>query len=415
MLLSFRFENFRSFKEEQELSMVAGSGKEKPETLIHTAGFDEAVLPISATYGANASGKSNILRALRFMVDAVKFSHARWKPDKGVSREPYAGSGAEVPSSFAVDFLDRDSDIRYQYSFSVNNEAVLEEWLYAYPKGKRQMWFTRSAGKPTDFGEKLTGDNRVIENLTRPNSLFLSAAAQNNHKMLSPVYRWFSGSINFLLGDRSEWQQRTGTLCEDAGNRGLIVQMLRSADLGIADLRVERKSFEDKIPPNSFSAILEILRPIRLVHQVGDRNEVFSEDQESAGTLAYLALLGPLITAIREGGIVCIDELDSSLHPHLALQLIRLFNDKASSPKGAQLIFNTHDTNLLSSGELRRDEIWFTEKRPDGVSQLYSLSDFKPRKEENLENGYLQGRYGAIPFMNAREFLTAIGAQHETA
>src|ERR1039457_200577 len=120
MLLSFRFENFRSFKEEQELSMIAESGKEKSEALIQASGFDEAILPIAAAYGANASGKSNILRALRFLVSAVRFSHARWEPDSGIPREPFAGSEADVASSFAIDFMDRE--IRYQYSFSRSEE-----------------------------------------------------------------------------------------------------------------------------------------------------------------------------------------------------------------------------------------------------------------------------------------------------
>jgi AAA15 family ATPase/GTPase len=413
MLLSFRFENFRSFKEEQELSMIAGSGKEKAEVLIHASGVSEAVLPISATYGANASGKSNILYALRFVVGAVERSHWRWVPEGGIPREPFAGTGSEAPSSFAVDFLDRD--VRYQYSFSVNDEIVLDEWLYAYPKGKRQMWFTRRAGKPMSFGEKLTGDNRVIENLTRPNSLFLSAAAQSNHQSLLPVHHWFSGSINVILGERWE-MQRTAAFCGNPQNRSLVVQMLSFADLGIADLQVKpATSMKDMARPVSFDEILEAQTQIRLVHRVGGREEVFAETQESAGTIAYLGLLGPIITAIRNGRIVCVDEFDSSLHPNLALQLIRLFNDKTSNPKGAQLIFNTHDTNVLSSGELRRDEIWFTEKSPDGVSRLYSLGDFKPRKEENVENGYLQGRFGAVPFMNVRKLRSAMGATNETA
>jgi AAA15 family ATPase/GTPase len=125
------------------------------------------------------------------------------------------------------------------------------------------------------------------------------------------------------------------------------------------------------------------------------------------GTIAFLCLLEPVFPALAKGGVVCVDELDDSLHPLLAMELIRQFNDVKSNPAGAQLIFNTHDTNLLSAGVLRRDQIWFTEKQPDGASQLYPLSDFKPRMHENIENGYLQGRYGAIPFLNPGSFLTS--------
>jgi hypothetical protein len=138
---------------------------------------------------------------------------------------------------------------------------------------------------------------------------------------------------------------------------------------------------------------------------VGDSVRIFREAQESKGTIAFLSLLAPILRALDDGGIVCVDELDHSLHPLLAIELIRLFSETKRNPKGAQLIFNTHDTNLLSADVLRRDQIWFTEKARDGASQLYPLTDFKARREENLENGYLQGRYGAIPYLNPDTFF----------
>jgi len=148
---------------------------------------------------------------------------------------------------------------------------------------------------------------------------------------------------------------------------------------------------------------------ILLTHRLGTEAAEFEPELESEGTIAYLALLGPVVHALRIGGVVCVDELDASLHPLLAIRIIELFNDPARNPRGAQLIFNTHDTNLLNGRVLRRDEIWFTEKQRDGNSTLYPLTDFKPRRHENLENGYLQGRYGAIPFINASSFVNAFG------
>ena len=147
-----------------------------------------------------------------------------------------------------------------------------------------------------------------------------------------------------------------------------------------------------------------------LLHRLGEKTVSFRSEQESAGTLAYLALLGPAVEALKKGAVLCIDELDASLHPLLAAQLMRLFNNPATNPNGAQLILNTHDANLLSSGILRRDQIWFTEKNNDASSHLYPLTDFKPRRDENLQNGYLQGRYGAIPFLNSDAFLGQFGA-----
>jgi hypothetical protein len=321
--------------------------------------------------------------------------------------------------------------VRYQYGFSVSDTAVLEEWLYAYPKGKQQAWFSRHAGKAMSFSEKMPGENRTIEGLTRPNSLFLSAAAQNNHLALAPLYGWFSRSLEFVLGERSEWKQRSAVLCADPRHRGSVVNMVAFADLGIADLRISEQALsagEKRIRSavvTSIKSVLETDDPlfdwigsrkhIQLLHRLGENIVPFEPNQESDGTIAYLTLLGPIILALQTGGVVCVDELDASLHPLLATQLIQLFGDKSLNPQGAQLIFNTHDTNLLSSGTLRRDQIWFAEKKQDGGSQIYPLTDFKPRKEENLANGYLQGRYGAIPFLNPQCLPSDEEAEHEEA
>jgi hypothetical protein len=348
-----------------------------------------------------------VILAIQFMRNAVRDSHARWEPDTPIQLEPFAGE-PDSPSTFAVDFL--LASVRYQYGFSLGPEAVLEEWLYAYPSGKKQTWFARERNKPISFSAKLQGDNRTIERLTRPNSLFLSAAAQNNHEALSPVYRWFSGSLAIVAGSRSMTFQGRRTMLDSAELRREFARLLASADLGITALNVE----EVRTPELStgfvakMASLIEtefpqadLRRRIQFLHRVGDATLPLSEIQESQGTLAYLCLLEPVLESLGAGGVVCVDELDQSLHPLLAIQLIRQFSETKNNPASAQMIFNTHDTNLLSGGALRRDQIWFTEKRRDGESQLYPLTDFKPRRQENLENGYLQGRYGAIPFLNA--------------
>ncbi len=153
---------------------------------------------------------------------------------------------------------------------------------------------------------------------------------------------------------------------------------------------------------------------LELIHKGGAKPLPFSGRQESDGTIAYFSILGPMVNALKTGGVLCIDELDASLHPLLALEIIRCFSDPDVNSSGAQLIFNTHDSNLLSSKLLRRDQVWFTEKQKDGASQLYPLTDFKPRIGENLETGYLQGRYGAIPFVNSESFLSVLQASHES-
>jgi AAA15 family ATPase/GTPase len=236
MLLRFKFSNYRSFRGEQELSLVAGPLNDHPEGVFEVPGLKERVLPVAAIYGANASGKTTVLRALQFMSRAVHQSHRLWEPEQPIPLEPFVGESPESPTRFVVDFV--HADIRRQYGFAMNSAAVLEEWLLAYPNGKKQTWFNRKAGKPMSFSEKLNGENKVIEQLTRTNSLFLSAAAQNNHEMLRPIYDWFWTTLVFVAGDRSVETRQTIKMCEDSETRALIARLLSVADLGIADLTV---------------------------------------------------------------------------------------------------------------------------------------------------------------------------------
>jgi len=406
MLLRFRFSNFRSFRDQQELSMIAGPFKDGADTVRHPPGTGEGVLPVAAIYGANASGKTNVVLAMRSMASVVRDSHARWEPDKPIRLEPFAGQ-SNTPSTFSADFL--LGGVRYQYGFSLSPEAVVDEWMYAYPSGKKQTWFKRERNKPISFSTKLQGENRTIERLTRPNSLFLSAAAQNNHKALLPSYLWFSSSLSYMTEQRSVTDAHAKALYEDPDLRARLGRMLSVADMGINDLSV-RKVDATALTKSPFmqaanNLAFELEREVQFLHRIGESTLPFDEAQESKGTIAFLCLLHPVLQALKDGGIVFVDELDESLHPLLAIEVIRQFSETASNPDGAQLIFNTHDTNLLGAGVLRRDEIWFTEKRQDGASQLYPLTDFKPRKQENLATGYLQGRYGAIPFLNPDTFL----------
>ena len=415
MLLRFRFSNFRSFRSEQELSLIAGPFTDLPDVPRHPSGINEGVLPCAAIYGANASGKTNVIQAIGFMASAVSLSHRDWKPDGAIPREPFMADeeSRREPSEIEADFL--LAGVRHRYGFRVDSQVVLEEWLFVYPKGKKQTWFHRKRGNAIVFSNKMPGENRTIENLTRQNSLFLSAAAQNAHEALLPIFTWLSGLLP-VIGDRSEYREYTARLCSKLDYKQEITRLVSVADLGIAEMTVEDTKILDttkaligaittifKLPQEIAKS--ETHQAIRLLHRLGNTTVPFNMDQESDGTMAYLALLGPAVDAIKKGTPLLIDELDASLHPLLAIQLIRLFNTPSSNPKGAQLIFNTHDTNLLSGGVLRRDQIWFTEKGNDATSHLYPLSDFKPRREENLQNGYLQGRYGAIPFINPDAFL----------
>jgi hypothetical protein len=418
MLIEFRVENHRSLRDEQVLTMEAGRvGDDDDPRPRRVSGYAERLLPVAVLYGANASGKSNVLAALAFLRDAVVMSHSVWLPDQGVPRDPFAwGPKRGEPSLFEASFL--LGDVRYQYGFVASDERFLEEWLHAWPKGKKQVWFERE-GDAFKFGEHLKGENKRIEGVTRGNALFLSAAAQHGHPQLAPIFSWFGAmeAVNLPAGrqfHRLGWPSESPLGARIEGRRGAWLQKLlaggdrgeplldrirplvKNADLGIVDLRLSDGETDD-------SGRIAGPRGILLRHGSRDRDAWLPLGEESRGTQALFRLAVPILCVLDEGGILLVDELEASLHPLLAHQIVRQFIEPATNPRNAQLIFTTQDTNLLGTmmggPALRRDQMWFTEKDSEGATVLYPLTDFKPRKAENIERGYLQGRYGAIPFL----------------
>jgi uncharacterized protein len=417
MLIEFRVENHRSIRDEQVLSMEAGrvgaADDPRPRTI---PGCSEKILPVVALYGANASGKSNVLAALAFMKEAVIYSQRYWSPDGGIPRDPFAwGQKRNEPSTFEVEIV--IDNIRYQYGFVVDDQVFLEEWLFAWPNGKKQTWLEREGEKFT-FGENLRGGNKVIEEVTRSNALFLSAAAQLKHPQLSPLFSWFGSietinlpsrlsatqsrsesAIAFLLDESNDVRQPT--LFEDEETPDSMLDrfksLLKNADIGIVDARVVRRE-------TGQASRLRTWR-FELKHQSESDDAWLPLEEESKGTRTLFRLALPILRAIQRGRILLVDELESSMHPNLAEHIVRQFNDPDVNTHNAQLIFSTHDTNLLGTlvGEpaLRRDQVWLTEKDSKGTTVLYPLTDFKPRKDENIERGYIQGRYGAIPFLGS--------------
>lgn len=371
-------------------------------------GYRKALLPVAALYGANASGKSNLLDALGYVQIAVLHSHRVWDPEGGVPRSPFTWDGyRRQPSSFELTFiLDR---IRYEYGFVIDDTQVIEEWLYAWPKGTKSVWFEREFDADEyryKFGDGLKGDKRLIEEVTRANALFLSVAAQHNNAQLARVYEWFwdlrtinlKSKKHFIAhpsGDRwlAAALRPQGSMTEDdqlaQSHLQSLLDLLKTADFGILNMKAD---------PSDPSKLL-------IQHRSSPEDDWLPFSEESDGTKAILWRAPLLIDALQSGGLVVVDELESSLHPLLALRLVELFNEPRTNPKNAQLIFSTHDTNLLnglsSVAPLRRDQIWLTEKSLDGATQVFPLTDYKPRKSENLERGYLMGRYGGIPFIGS--------------
>ncbi len=408
MLVEFRAENHRSLREEQVLTMEAGRvGDQSDARPRRVPGYPVPLLTVAGLYGANASGKSNVLAALSFMREAVVMSHRFWSPDEEpdeplVPRNPFAwGYKRREPSLFEAVLL--LNGVRYQYGFQASDEQFLEEWLYAWPGRRKQVWFERE-NQEFKFGDNLKGENHLIELVTRPNALFLSAAAQHKHPQLVDLFAWFRtiGVIGLYAGRPSGLPSRMASSRAlanllDADEQPLlddVRHLLKQADIGVIDLRVE--SEPEKKPLRSGPSF-------SLKHQSDIKEAWLPLAGESNGTqtLFYLAL--PVLQALQRGSVLLIDELERSLHPAMARHIIDQFNDPAANPNNAQLIFTTHDTNLLGTtlGEptLRRDQVWLTEKDAEGATVLYPLTDYRPRKAENLERGYLQGRYGAIPFL----------------
>jgi AAA15 family ATPase/GTPase len=423
VLIRFRVENHRSIHNEQELSFVAAPLADLPEKVVHTEHKDLDLLRVVGIYGANASGKSNVLSALKFMQSAVTDSQRTWKPDGGVPRTSFLldPEAASKPSFFEVDFLLDDS--RYTYGFVVDSKRVLEEWLYAYPQGRKQKWFTRdiSVFPEFSFNRLLAGENKSIQELTRENSLFLSAAAQNNHRMLSPIFRWFSSSLIFVdeVERKNNILMLTPRKFSNPEYQAGILSIMQNSDLGITNIDIEEevpdiikqafgRVYKDN--PEQLELTLKGLTMPRVTlhhHAEATGTDIpipFSD--ESQGTQALFGLAGPVVETLAKGGLLCIDELDASLHPLMAVEIVKMFNDPERNPHNAQLLFNTHDTNILECGDLRRDQIWFTEKDKNGATQLYPLTDYKARREENLKRGYLQGRYGAVPFIQTASLFT---------
>lgn len=240
MLIRFRCENFRSIKGSQELSMVASSLKDGRDSLIRSDDLNMELLPAAAIYGPNASGKTNILRGLEFMCQAVRNSQATWSPSDPIPRQPFLlldESQRELPSTFEVDIV--IGGTRYNYGFSATAKEITKEWVYAFPKNRRQTLVERN-GKEFTFGKSLTGENKAIENLTRSNSLFLSCAAQNNHERLSLLYEWFASVIFVFPTDRRSDLEFTTRLCEYPNLKALISKSLAAADLGLVAVELKR-------------------------------------------------------------------------------------------------------------------------------------------------------------------------------
>ncbi|MFI0411542.1 ATP/GTP-binding protein [Actinomadura sp. 3N508] len=412
MLLSFRAANHRSLRTEQQLLLTPVYPADQPEDAPWEA------LTVAGIFGANASGKSNVLDAFQYMTYMVRWSFRENEPGAGIERHPFAldDAMADEPSMFAVD-VEIDG-IRYTYGFALNDNKIVEEWMYSYPLKKRRVIFHRQ-GDHFDYGEHSRKGLRQVEELAEPNVLFLSLASRSKQEVVQPVYEWFqriawrTSSKDFLtpfLGPQIRYTDR-------------ITDLLRAADTGIVGTEVVEESEEEYAARVARLKRGEDRAPSRrkqlyFRHQGADGKALLSLREQSTGTQSLYRLARPIFVALDLGTPFVVDELDASMHPILTAQLIRMFRDEATNPRGAQLIFTSHDVSLLGriAGEdvLLRDHIWFTEKDECGGTELFPVSEFKPRSEENRERRYLAGRYGAVPLVSDELFAAALGSRGDS-
>lgn len=413
MLIRFGVQNHRSIGAKQELSLSVSTLRDHRDSLINCpSAFGGWLLPAVVIYGANASGKSNVVSAFRMMLSMIAHSHSRGEPGGRVPRAPFAldRQSATAPSMFDVDFV--LDEVRYHYGFEASDDAFTAEWLYSFPNERRQVLFDRK-GVHVEFGRSLKGHNKVIADLMRSNSLFLSCAAQNGHEDLSKVSQFFRDVDVHGAGVSTS---RTRKLAEGEIDRR-VIELLDATSTGVATYTTQEVARPENVAEimEEFRAVLikflgdqasgflrDEVQPHRLI-KLGHRNTdgeftYFDLEHESAGTRRLLVLLSSAFQALDSGTAMIVDELDASLHTQACEALLALFSTPKTNPRGAQLVATTHDTNLLRCPSLRRDQVWFIEKGRDGASHLYPLTDIRTRKGDNIERGYLQGRYGAIPF-----------------
>ncbi len=413
MLIEFSVANYLSFKDKVTLSMEAGNIKEYEEDNTFEAGKYH-LLKSAAIYGANASGKSNLIKAMDFMKDFIQNSSKDSQSGEEINIIPFKLNiiTENQPSFFEIILF--IEGITYRYGFEVTQDEVISEWLFETNK-KPKVLFLREEGNIDVKSSFKEGKN--LEDKTRTNALFLSVVAQFNGKIANKILDNLTATVIFIgVINKNFWTSFTIMHLNDSEEKSMILPFLSKADLGIVAIEVDKNiNFDNffeqdeqgqkKLADSTFGEIYMKYDKYDGIGNIIGHELLNLETSGSEGTKKYFNLFGLITSTLKLAGTLFIDEIDAKLHPILTKQIIKLFNSKETNPKNAQLIFATHDTNLLSAGILRRDQIWFTEKNRQGATDLYSLLEFKldddskVRNDASFEKDYLKGRYGAIPYL----------------
>lgn len=433
MLVQFTVENYRSFKERNTFSMRAANIAAPEKRVDQENTFEEtgvSLLKAAAIYGANASGKSNFVKALGFMRRFVLNSAREGQATDRIPSEPFRLSTETIDAPTMVEIIFILKGDRYRYGFEVTRKQVIGEWLYR-TRTTREMKLFEREHTTIDVGSSFK-EGRGLEDRTRENALFLSVVAQFNGSIAGEVVQWLD-DLNIRIGvnDLSDRLDTTRQMAA-GGYHNEIVGFVKGLDLGIEDIETVEREPRVKVeltsdgdpeasPPYELDRVFRDLMEygktrVRTIHRVYDSEgrSVTSrpfdlEQHESEGTKKLFGLAGQLIGTLNAGHVLVVDELDARLHPLITCAIIELFQNPKTNPRNAQLIFTTHDTNLLSNTRFRRDQIWFAEKDRRGGTHLYSLIEYKVRNDASFEKDYIKGRYGAIPYIG--DFTHLVGAE----
>ncbi len=428
MLIEFQIENYLSYRDSKTLSMVAsGQVSEHCETNVITT-ERTALLKSAVIYGANASGKSNLLGAMAYMKWFVINSSKEGQADEPIDVSPFKLDTAteKLPCSFQVVFL--LNGIRYRYGFQADQTAVIAEWLLEAKKDTEKPLFLRE-GDGIDVRHAFS-EGEGLEGKTRDNALFLSVVANFNGELAGLIIKWFS-NLRMAHGLREmNYAQLSSHMIQDDNKKIKLIELIQKADLGIEDIiateeELDISGLREALTEEAFNDFTKNLPKSRIslasIHKKYSNGKPSGfvslkfEQEESEGTQKFFRLAGPILESLNKGSILIVDELEAKLHPLLTRMIVRLYHSEATNPKGAQLIFATHDTNLLEHVKFRRDQVWFAEKNQQQATDLYSLAeikvhredgtDRKVRKDARYEKDYFKGKYGAVPYLGEFEKL----------
>lgn len=390
MLLQFSATNHRSIKNTAIISMKASKDNPINECLISPDG-QKKLVPVMVLYGANAAGKSNILHAMFLMREMVCGTYAKLLKGEELPQEPFAFTkDITEPTNFEIIYFYKG--IKYAYGFSFDRAQILMEYLYHWPNGKETLIFFRENGK-FEFRENMQ-EQMTLAGRTADNRLYLVSSNEWNCTQTEKAYRWFFEKFVMFVGMGMSLETTLSVIGKGGIKKQRIIKEMLYADLGIKDLLVTGP----KENPN-------ILTIHRLTDELGNETDyALLLEQESTGTQKFFSRIGMWIEALQNGSVLVVDEIESSMHPLLTKHLIEMVQDAAVNTNHAQLIFTTHDTEILNLSLLRRDQIWFAEKDEKSMqTDIYALTEFSPKKSENISKSYLQGRYGAIPFIGGAD------------